>query len=88
MTKSVSGSEIEWIRLLRWILWLSAMPALLVGSFMGHGLPPRWFWIVLFAYSSLNLILLWFRGESQRNGSLKEISHPAANAYRGDGGAQ
>lgn len=88
MIKSVSWSEFDWIRLLRWLLWLSAMPALLAGLFMGHGLPARWFWIVLFAYSFLNLILLWYRGKLRQKQSLEMKSDQPTNVDRGDGGAR
>lgn len=88
MTKSVSSSEVDWIRLLRWLLWLSAMPALLVGLVMGHGLPARWFGIVLFAYSFLNIVLLWWSGKLQRKKSLEEMPDPDADADPGEGGAR
>jgi Na+-driven multidrug efflux pump len=86
--KFIPQSEIEWIQLLRWLLWLSAMPALLIGLFVGHALPPHWFWIVLFAYSFLNLILLLYRGKLRQKQSLEMKSDQPTNVDRGDGGAQ
>jgi hypothetical protein len=84
----IPQSEIEWIQLLRWLLYLTSIPALLIGLCVGHGLPPHWFWKVLFGYSFLNLILLWFRGKLQQKQSLEMKSDQPTNVDRGDGGAQ
>ena len=46
------------LRLLRWSLWLAVIVPLLIGAFENYPRPPKWFWIILIVYSSLNLVLV------------------------------
>jgi hypothetical protein len=69
------------LRLLRWSLWLPAMVALLIGAFGNYTHPPKWFWIILIAFSSLNLVLL----ELQQRLRTQEAKPQALTPKTGDG---